>query len=199
LNILSVDIETTSLNRIEGVILELGLIFAEVDTVNKSIIIRDKLRVVFIDEFKGHCSPFALTMNADLLKEIATYKTKEFNSSLYPAYTNYIKRDTEKLRSIILKLVRGKKWTLAGKNAAGFDIPFIKNSLGIDMYEFSNHGVIDVGSLLLEPNDSKVPDLSKCLKRCKLDDTVTHHAIEDAYNVLQILASKWQYSLSKLD
>lgn len=89
----------------------------------------------------------------------------------------------------------GSGWYLniAGKNAAGFDIPFLKaltkqsESLQLGYFHVS-YRVLDPALLYFDPNqDTALPNLTTCLKRAKIDTEVTHDALGDAMLIVQLL------------
>ena len=55
--------------------------------------------------------------------------------------------------------------TVAGKNAASFDIPFLKEQYGRDYGLKFRHRVLDPTSMYVQPDDDAPPSLNTCLKR----------------------------------
>ena len=75
----------------------------------------------------------------------------------------------------------------AGKNFAGFDLPFLRQYMDFDTVRF-RHRVIDPAMLFVDwENDDCLPDLSECKRRAGLDGTVAHTAIEDAQDVIRLI------------
>lgn len=76
---------------------------------------------------------------------------------------------------------------IVGKNAAGFDMQFIKRF--IEGYQFSwKRRVLDVGNLYTRRDDDCIPDLSAVLERSGIlnelpEKYVTHDATDDAFDV----------------
>jgi hypothetical protein len=83
------------------------------------------------------------------------------------------------------------KIVVAGKNYANFDLRFLEKLPGWSRIKF-DHRIIDVGNLYWEPKDDgpHLPDLSKCLKRAGLNPLVSHNAIADAIQVIQLIRAK---------
>jgi len=78
--------------------------------------------------------------------------------------------------------------TVAGKNVAGFDIPFLPKCLQARF----RHRVIDPGTLFTDwENDKCIPDLGKCKERAGLEATVAHDTYDDAIDVIRLLRTKY--------
>lgn len=82
--------------------------------------------------------------------------------------------------------------TVAGKNVASFDMPFLRQCIPNWNTHFSiKQRVLDPGILYLRPTeDQEVPDQSECLKRAGLPSHVSHDAVDDARQVIQLLRHK---------
>lgn len=77
--------------------------------------------------------------------------------------------------------------TVAGKNIAGFDIPFISAlPKGVGRIKF-RHRVLDVGPLYMTPVDFVVPDLTECARRAGIQWQSKHSAKDDAQLVIQLV------------
>ena len=87
----------------------------------------------------------------------------------------------------------------AGKNYATFDGVFLKNRIE----KWSNlirtgHKIIDPGTLFIDwDNDDKVPGLDQCKQRAGIPGLVTHNAIEDAWDVVEVLRTNYPNQLHK--
>jgi DNA polymerase III epsilon subunit-like protein len=81
----------------------------------------------------------------------------------------------------------------AGKNVAGFDIPFIKHTIPNWNHTFSFPvRVFDPAILFFDPvNDTELPNLSLCKERAGVDSYVSHDALDDAYDVINVLRKYW--------
>lgn len=75
-----------------------------------------------------------------------------------------------------------KRPSLAGKNVASFDYQFLPKPLK----SLFAHRMLDPGSRLLKKEDEKIPDQAECCRRVGIDDTVTHDALGDARQVVEI-------------
>lgn len=79
-----------------------------------------------------------------------------------------------------------KRINVAGKNIATFDWPRLKRLPCWDLT--ARHRMLDPGPLYLRPReDEKIPDQSQCLARAGLPTSVSHHALEDAMQVVWLL------------
>jgi hypothetical protein len=79
---------------------------------------------------------------------------------------------------------------VAGKNVAGFDIPFLKQIKGL--FPKFHHRVIDPGMMYFNPCIDEIPpDLKECKKRANLPEVVSHEALDDAWDVIQLLRNKF--------
>lgn len=86
--------------------------------------------------------------------------------------------------------IRGSQetFTAAGKNVASFDIPHVRELPNFSEYIQFHHRVLDPGPMYFDPaEDNVVPDLSICLERAGLDDTVDHTAVEDSLDVCRLV------------
>lgn len=79
------------------------------------------------------------------------------------------------------------KINVAGKNPAGFDIPFIEalpNWQGLIKF---HRRVFDPASHYALDTDKNLPDLQECLKRAGIDKVVSHTAVDDALDVVRLI------------
>lgn len=67
---------------------------------------------------------------------------------------------------------------VCGKNFAGFDGLFLRRLPGWEtLFDFR---VIDLGNLVIQRNDAKIPKLQDALARVNIHDVVPHTALDDA-------------------
>ena len=84
---------------------------------------------------------------------------------------------------------------VAGKNFAGFDNRFIENL----KKEYGMTGSLRFKSRVADPGtlyvnwfeDDALPGLLDCKKRADVKGEVTHDALEDAWDVIQVLRKKY--------
>lgn len=176
----SIDLETTGLEPDYCQVLEIGAVAQELGG-------RELSRFhAFIDYEWIRGSPFALQLNARVLKAISEGRGVDPEVLVYDfAGWLEIYQDDGHVN-------------VAGKNAAGFDIPFLKQ-FECDVYvederPITNqfrYRVLDPGTMYLRPGDNQVPGLSECLRRAGLDDKVTHDALDDALKVRDVIEHWW--------
>jgi oligoribonuclease (3'-5' exoribonuclease) len=80
----------------------------------------------------------------------------------------------------------GGKLVLAGKNVAGFDIPFLIEA-GFDRDLYAHHRTIDAGSVFIDWSKSTPPSLSEISGQ-----VVTHNAYDDACLVIECLRRSYE-------
>lgn len=175
LKYVALDVETTGRDPSKHQVLELALV-VETDWVTP---VADLPCLRLTVDHPLVCGELrALTMNRDLLAEIcqrggdanrrdAWGKVRQFLRLFFP--------DDEKV-------------TVAGKNAAGFDLPFCEATFeGWERRRFY-HRVLDVGSLYVDPfTDARLPDSAECMRRAGLPGAVPHTALDDARLVVQMV------------
>lgn len=184
MQLLVIDVETTGLDPERHQVLELAAIYFDTaDITNLPAAARGTLQahgpelelVVYHDELVGQAR--ALAMNAPLLARL--------QNGAYPQYAyarlcefarQYHRRDAGPLIA-------------AGKNVAGFDLPFIRRMDTDAPHSLPlHHRTIDPGSLYTRPDDNEPPSLAECCRRAGISADVTHRAIDDARLTLNVIA-----------
>lgn len=202
----SLDIETTGLDPESCQILEFGAIIE--DTNNKLPFeeLPKFKKVIYHEEIRG--SAFAINMNMRLIKIIAEYKSMcdKFNNTKISEeeIKNYIKNNNiTTLKNLALEFYQFlephfttganlgiQKITInvAGKNFGMFDYGFIKKVPEIESVIGFSSRVLDPAILCVDwKNDFRLPSLSDCKQRHGISGEVTHDALEDAWDVIQVL------------
>jgi DNA polymerase III alpha subunit (gram-positive type) len=198
----SIDIETSGLNPKKNQILSFGAI---IEDTSKSLSFEDCPKfyaTVIHRNIKG--SPKALLMNMDVIKDISDYIENDRNDALNNEVGNYnpIFVETFTLTSSFTSFLDSNgikadsrfqryKINVAGKNFAAFDMLFLNNVPGW-------LGFIDIRKRILDPailyfdvnNDDTLPSLDVCKKRANIDGNVSHNALLDAWDVIQVLRNK---------
>lgn len=192
--ILIIDTETTGL--IPGIdqVIQFGCILYDIQA-NRIV---DSLEVKILnDRISGNF--FALNMNKAILLDVLN------------AYGDYLKNNTEppgywlhwsfhknlkdwlKANGAVENKSGDMTITVCGKNAAAFDVPFIKKMM-IEPHTLKfRHRVLDIGSVMYDPmkDGATLPDLKACLIRAGWDGTVAHTAMADCEAVLHCLRYKY--------
>jgi len=206
MKIVSIDLETTGLDPENCQILEFGAIIEDTEKKLPFEELPKFKRVIYHEEIKG--SAFALNMNVRLLKAIADYKSKcdSFSNGKVSQeeIKEYIKSNNittlKNLASEFYQFLepnfiegpnlRMKKITInvAGKNFGMFDYNFIKHIPEIESVVGFSSRVIDPAILCVDwKNDFRLPGLNDCKQRHGIEGAVTHDALDDAWDVIQVL------------
>lgn len=184
MRLLSIDVETTGLDPNTCGIIEFGAVLFEPKTILVNGERRDKRWQFFeclVDNNTIQGEPYALSMNAGILAEIAGRK---------PAKMPKLKAASIALRLRDWLLQHGvsedNRVTIVGKNYCAFDEKFLSRLPGwnIHVRPLCHRRVLDVGSLYFDPTqDERVPSLEECLNRVGINTEVKHRALDDACDV----------------
>jgi len=199
---ISIDTETTGLNPENCQLIQFGAIIE--DTAKKLPFeeLPKFSKIIFYEEIKGN--PFALNMNSKIISKISEYysmydklvggKVSEEEMKKFVSENNITSIDNL-ASSFYAFLVNhgfesGKKIELnvAGKNFGMFDYGFIKLIPRMEEFFKFKSRVLDPAILCVNWNEDKtLPSLDECKKRHGIEGDVTHDAIEDAWDVIQVL------------
>lgn len=201
---ISLDLETTGLDEEVNQIVEVGAVF---DTRGGPATVEcrslPKFRAVLILKelvTNPYCANLHASLWAEMLKATVGIHTDRFSPN--NIFTYYVlPQDFEevfygwlyKVMNLDPFITQGVTINVAGKNPAGFDIPFLLKLPGWrnDLIKFHRR-VIDPAILCFDPEkDEVLPDLQTCLNRCGIDSTVKHTAVEDAMDIIKVLRNKW--------
>ena len=205
---LSIDIETSSLHPSQGQVLELAVI---IDDLAVKV---DKTKLnEYIEQLpKFHCyikhsnvigEHYAVSMHNKIWQILAKKEPIETldllpNDSVVHDNKVYIylaKFLTH--HNVITK--ENNTVVVAGKNVAGFDIPWLKTLYGFanmnsdSLFKFA-HRTIDPAMFYLNPTDKRPPSLDECLQRAGLLKSVSHCALDDAADVIRCLKRSSLYN-----
>jgi len=211
---LSLDIETTGLDTERDQIIEFGCI--AVDTNQHPSTWKTLHTIIKHDRVEG--SPYAIALNARIFEFLQQMETdpedveNDWNvitpDQLFPLLLSFLQDAGFDFKNGHFTI------TVAGKNAMSFDVPFLKNHfnkfnnlkfVGIndprhdtEQIRFAHRG-IDPSILYADfTNDERLPSLSECKKRANLDINVSHHALEDAWDVVMLICKHSGYDFSKV-
>lgn len=190
---LSIDIETTGLDLSLSQILEVGAVLD--DGVNPIEKLETMSAVIQHDSFE-YCTPYAMKINQRLI-DIILKKEGQPSKSVFKELIILMNRCS--MLAMAWDEAHDKKpnkrISIAGKNAAVFDIPILENQIsstsGLLVEEFrsiKNHRVIDPGSMYFH-NFGYIPTLDE-IKRLLNLGTVSHKAVEDALDVVHAIRYK---------
>jgi len=224
----SIDIETTGLDREKCEILSIG---AVIEDPSKLLPIDELPRFhVAIKRNGFYGEPTALTMNSELIGAITQYQNAQDQDEkndlvqmtgmqfldesevvvefYYWLYANgMVERDMGDLmdRHVTktnhpkygMVPVIGSKVTkvyinVAGKNFATFDKIFLERLPRWKQCIEIRNRILDPAILFVDwKNDESLPGLSLCKKRANVVGEVTHNALEDAIDVVEVLRAKY--------
>ncbi len=197
---LSIDIETTGLDKDRDQILHVAAVLEDTET--RPLPPVEELpffeRALKHDRITGNVH--ALTMNADLIRAMSTSAGEHVfhNGRDVPLlegsnwWTYFIMWLDEQFPREAL--VQHPKITVAGKNAAGFDLPFILSALGESLDGMFHHRVVDPGSVAMGRHPEwwgeldTLPGLNELRVRLDMPPAeYKHDALHDAWSVIDIL------------
>jgi len=210
----SIDIETSGLNHDMNHVLSIGAI---IEDTNKKLPYEELPKfnaIVLQNNIQG--SPRAITMNKEIISLMGEYLegSNEVRESLNNSsgYQFYEEEDVIKEFYIFLwsngfsaldslsahvngKLTpiidsRTKPITLnvAGKNFGTFDKLFLQELPWWQKLIRTRQRVLDPAILCVDwVNDTSLPSLTTCKERMNVEGIVTHNALEDAWDVIEIL------------
>lgn len=185
----SVDLETTGLPEESCSIIMLSLVFND----GRGMPPREMPNITFFVDNEGEMiwGDYAKKLNKWIMDEIELHKTDPTAHVSYPilslnagriVFKEFVKECLQNHADVTGDAY--KKVSLAGKNAAVFDIPLLK-TFGFDLGRF-NHRVIDPGSMFY--NDfGRVPSLNEIKEKYPeaFDKVgVSHDAYDDAIDVI---------------
>ena len=179
----SIDLETTGLDSRHCQILEVGMVVDDWSTPVDQLPSCSFL----VDPGLIQGEPFALQMNAEILREIAEGRARHFISTV-DEVTFYMQDFLKKYFPYHNNRIA---FQVAGKNYAGFDKGFLERlPKWFDRFKV-HHRALDPGPMYFDPRiDDEVPSTVECLRRAGLDPDVRHRAEEDARNVVRLIRRK---------
>tara|TARA_R110000772_G_scaffold68118_4_gene150928 strand:+ start:19146 stop:19751 length:606 start_codon:yes stop_codon:yes gene_type:complete len=197
---LAIDIETTSIKPEDGQILSFAAVLEDTSSIKPIKELPSFYCVFRYSKIKGE--PYALNMNKGLIEKISEDKdldlfnidnfNSRFNTFLLGNGLSHLNKGNF---TSVLPPYKKVKLQAAGKNISSFDIPWIVNKIpGFSDYFQFNHRSLDVGSVMVDfKNDHWIPNLLECKKRAGVKGEVTHNALEDCYDVIEVLRSKYYH------
>jgi len=227
---ISIDIETTGLDRELCQVLSIGAIIEDTE---------NPLPYNEIPKFHGaikrqtiYGELYAINLNRDLIKSIVdfqTAKTQEEKNDIVILKKTQFYEESEIVEALFqfcwdngivdrpdtsdwshaqianyFKTVNGKQYpvltsslpkvhiTCAGKNFATFDKIFLEKLPRWKQLFSIRQRILDPSILFIDwKNDESLPGMSTCKKRAGLNEIVTHNAVEDAWDVIELLRTSY--------
>ena len=203
----SIDIETTGVDFENCQILEIGAIIEDTEKQLSFNQIPKFKCIIKHSLYTGHS--YAINMNSRIFKILADYQNlhgehltnyqKKYNIlndyEVADAFYDFLLENGYEAQAP--KIEKKKKQRIrivaAGKNYSAFDGRFLSEDIPRwNERLIVSHKVVDPGVLYVDwKNDTEVPGLGECKKRAGLDEVVSHNALEDAWDVIQILRKKY--------
>lgn len=221
---ISVDVETTGLEKDRYQILSIGAILE--DTTKKLGFeeIPKFHAAILHNEITG--SPFAINMNSKIIEAVAQYQNAEDqdekNDIVHMTGMQFYQEDQvvegfyrwlfdnglvdfdPLLVDQMVKIENGKSYpaltskmkpvtiNVAGKNFASFDKHFLERLPRWKQVIRVRQRIIDPSVIFTSWNEDKsMPSLYECKQRAKIEGIVTHDALEDAWDVIQLLRTQY--------
>jgi oligoribonuclease len=213
---ISCDIETSGLDYKRHQVLEIGAILENTKIPYSFEDIPKFECIIDHNEISG--SPVAIHMNARIFQILDSYhresdpKVKEeirvknkimteiqaveaFHKWIYEVMefsTDPYVSPFKKQRGAQLKPTGPLRVSMAGKNFATFDKLFLNQLKGFQGYIKMRQRILDPAILFVDwKEDESLPNLTQCKNRAGFEDMVTHKAIEDAWDVVEIMRTKY--------
>lgn len=199
----SVDIETTGLDRENDQVIEIGAIIENTHNPLPFNEIPKFHAIVRHNRYTG--TPIAINMNQRIFKILADREYLSDSDKIqYDIKYNIVKADevAQHFYYWCVKHLQNKPKdfphnpvtsNVAGKNYLDFDKRFLEKLPEWNKYFSFQRRTLDPAILFTNfMEDTKLPDLSKCLQRAGIEDNVvTHEAVKDAWQVIQVLRTKY--------
>ena len=200
----SIDIETSGLDTENNQVLSIG---AVIEDTTKKLNFEDipKFHAIVLQrQITG--SPRALDMNKriiglmgeyldasadrriDMEDEIDFYEKDKVAKAFYGFLRMNFPGTLEEELENHGKVHKPQLINVAGKNFGTFDNVFLKKLPRWQQYIIAKQRILDPAMLFLDwENDEELPSLTICKARAGIDGKVTHDALEDAWDVVEVL------------
>lgn len=196
---ISLDIETTGLNSENCQILSVGAVFEDTNNPLSFREIPKFHAIILSDRIEGE--PFALNMNRELISLIVQYQTSNDmkKAELSGEHGLFLTRDNFAGQFLYFLTLCGYEYNntpiklnIAGKNFGTFDKLFLDKMPRWKQYFKINQRILDPAILFVDfKEDAELPNLDKCKERAGIDGKVSHNALEDAWDVVVTLRTKY--------
>lgn len=186
---ISIDTETTGLDPKSHQILQFAAIIEDTENLLSFEEIPKFNCIIRRKEIIGN--PYALSMNKWLLDIISSDDGK--NKDILDKY-DVVARFLEFIEEYAPDLATKTpiQINVAGANVAAFDLQFLQQLPGWSSVITVNSRTIDPSILYVDwQKDSKLPSLQTCKNRAGISGDVSHNALYDAWDVIQVLRSTY--------
>ena len=223
---ISIDVETTGLEKDRYQILSIGAILEDTEKKLSFDEIPKFHAAILHNEITG--SPYAINMNKKIIEAISQYQSSKdqdeknhlvqttgmqfyqedqvveaFYRWLYDndlvdkmglvsSGQMVVKGENGKMYPMLNRSVKPVSINVAGKNFASFDKHFLERLPRWQQVIRVRQRMIDPSVIFTNWNeDETLPNLFTCKQRAKIDGIVTHDALEDAWDVIQLLRTQY--------
>lgn len=193
----SIDIETTGLDRENDQVLEVGAIIEDTDKQLDFKEIPKYKAIINHDRISG--SNYAINLNARIFEILANIP--RINKMDYMIEHNIINPEDLGLSFFTFLISNGYtqepsngdvRIITAGKNFSSFDKPFLENIPNFSDYISMGHRSIDPANFFIDfETDTELPSLDTCMKIAGVEGKVTHNALIDAWDVVRVLRTTY--------
>lgn len=181
----SVDIETTGLDPENHQVLQFGVVL---DDLRSPLEHLPKMELLIVPDGDIKGDPFALHMNADLLRRIARIRSGVYEEPY---------ADMVGLGDVFCEFMQSHGWDftrkllIVGQNYGSFDHQFLKRD-GVFNHLKLNHRFVSAGNMFWNPyqDGANVPDLRESWRRAFGEEMPVegqHTALSDALRVVQVV------------
>lgn len=203
----SLDLETSSLQPDPAHILGIAMVLEDTD--DPKPLLELPRFVCMIDQGTFTGQPYALAMNAWILREIENFRRNK--PAKYPVYlakgvgpsTGRIGEHGFVTRDYSCWIDNAEAWleqhvgmyngapsrtNLAGKNVGSFDFQFLPQRIR----QWFRHRMIDPGSVFIDWNRQAPPSLDEIKQARNIPGLVSHDMYEDALDTISVLRTAYQ-------
>jgi len=193
----SIDIETSGLDPENCQILSFGAIVEDTENILPYEDLPKFYSIIPSSKITGE--PFALNMNKGLIEAINLYSLSKNDSDKKELEAKYgclflMEHDIVRKFRVFLNDHEFNlgKFNVAGKNFTGFDLKFLEQLPDWGRLVKLNRRALDPAILFADfTSDKELPNLTVCKERAGVSGVVTHNALQDAWDVIQVLRTKY--------
>ncbi len=185
---LSVDIETTGTNIAVDKVLEVAFVLE--DTLEpKELEDLPRLHLYTIDQCNSYTvSPFTAQLHKDIWARFVDFNPLLLNEVEIFDDVTFPWRVSKILVSWLNTLgLHDWKIVFAGKNASGFDLPFLRKYCRLVELKISHRTLDPTIKFVDWEKDIEPPNLTECLRRAGMKPTNLHSAVGDALDVIRLM------------
>lgn len=197
----SMDIETTGLDRVTNDILEFAAVIDD---------FKDQKPIDELPTFQAYVykenstyvgNPYALSMHPKIFRVLAEReKHPELNfhsvNSLMYAFSNFLSKNGYPFNEDKGQFTVNP----CGKNFGSFDRPFLDTKIPKEHWSdvYFHHRILDPATLYFDPlTDEELPDTKTCMERAGITGEVEHTALADSKVVVQLIRHAYRDKLAQ--